>query len=144
MVQMLLLSPGNSVCVSFTIFTAVISNCSHFRKRILREFMYEKRYSSWHKCFLIVYRLLASVLDSGIYFGTKKCRCKKMSLVMLFVLNLPYRSTRLELTKLDLGHSGCDLNKRSRRDSLPAVAFAGKYVREVKAAHMRTLQAVIY
>ena len=41
-------------------------------------------------------------------------RYKQMSQVMLFVLILPYHSEWLELTKLDLDHTGCDLNKRSR------------------------------
>ena len=63
---------------------------------------------------------------------------------MLFVLFLPYHSTCLELTKLDLDHTGCDLNKRSRRGSLQAVAFAGRYARKVKAADMKKLQAAIY
>ena len=38
-----------------------------------------------------------------------------------------------ELTKLDLDHAGCDLNKRSRETVLLAVAIAGYYAREVKA-----------
>ena len=42
---------------------------------------------------------------------------------------------------MDLDYAGCDLNKRSLE--IPAVAFAGKYAREVKAADMNNLQAVI-
>ena len=67
-----------------------------------------------------------------------------MSLVILFVLVLLHHNPWFELNKLDLGHTGCDLNKRSRRESLPAAAFAGKYSRKVKAADMKNLQALIY
>ena len=63
---------------------------------------------------------------------------------MLIVMILPYQSTWLELTELDLDHAGCDLNKRSRETVFLAVAIAGKYAREVKAADMSNTQAVIY
>ena len=88
----------------------------------------------------MVYRLWASVLNSGIYIGTNK----QVSLVVLFVLIFPYRSTWLELTKLDLGHTGCDLNKRSRETVFLAVAITDKYAREVKSADISNPQAAIY
>ena len=43
-----------------------------------------------------------------------------------------------------MGHTGCDLNKRPRETVFLAVAIAGTYAREVKAADMTNLQAVIY
>ena len=63
---------------------------------------------------------------------------------MLFVLIFPYHSKLLELTKLDLDHIGCDLNKRSREKAFLAVANVDNYAREVKAADMINLQAWIY
>ena len=44
----------------------------------------------------------------------------------------------------DLSHTGCDLNKRSRETIFLAVAIEGYNAREVKAADMNNLQAVIY
>ena len=44
----------------------------------------------------------------------------------------------------DLSHTGCDLNKRSRETAFLVVAIEGCYAREVKAADMSNLQAVIY
>ena len=43
-----------------------------------------------------------------------------------------------------MDHTGCDLNKRSRETALLAVAIAGNYAREDKAADINNLQAVIY
>ena len=45
---------------------------------------------------------------------------------------------------MDLGHTGCDLNKRSRETVFLAVAIAGSYAREVKAIDMNNLEVVIY
>ena len=67
-----------------------------------------------------------------------------MSLIMFFVLILPYHSTWLELTKLDLDHTGCDLKKRSHETVFLAAAIAGNYAREVKTADMKNSQVVIY
>ena len=43
-----------------------------------------------------------------------------------------------------MDHTGCDLNIRSRETAFLAVAIAGNYAREVKAADMNNLQAVVY
>ena len=67
-----------------------------------------------------------------------------MSLVMLLVLILPYHSALLELTKFYLGHTGCDLKKRSRETVFLAVTISDNYSHEVKAADMRNYQAAIY
>ena len=43
-----------------------------------------------------------------------------------------------------MGHTACDLNKRSRETVFLAVAIEGYYARGVKAADMNNLQAVFY
>ena len=51
---------------------------------------------------------------------------------------------RLEITKSDLSHTGSRFEQTVSRGSFLAVAIAGNYAREVKAAVMNNLQVVIY
>ena len=48
------------------------------------------------------------------------------------------------VTQIGSGPYRSWFEKKVSRDSLPAVAFAGKYAREVKAADMKDLQVAIY
>ena len=67
-----------------------------------------------------------------------------MALVILFVLLPLYHSTLLELTNLDLDHTGCNMNIRFRETVFLAAAIAANLAREVKAADMNNPQAAIY
>ena len=70
-----------------------------------------------------------------------------MSLAMLSVLILPYHSRSLELTKLYLDRTGCDLNKRSRETVFLAVAIAVQVTMHVKLrppTDMNNPHAAIY
>ena len=82
MVQILLLSPGNSVvvCVTVTIFTAVLSNCTHITAKYPQKTYFALKYVQkkvqyitkvlFYGAYGVYVVRVASVLNSGIYGGT--------------------------------------------------------------------------
>ena len=118
MVQSFSLAPENrrvSRVSGNHFYSCSLQLCSISRKVQLENALYDDTCTKMYK---LMENMCFYGFDGFMVLRSSVSRCsqqwyllwyKQVSLVMLFVLLLPYHRTRLELTKFSLDHTGCGL-----------------------------------